>query len=99
MLSYSKLKREKELEYNKFAPRKEVREYAPIWNQIKLAGECTITCAAEEKNKVKSGVIKEKHWDSEFKELGITKLHIVYTETGIHFTLLDYRPMSLLGVL
>jgi hypothetical protein len=99
MLSYSALKREKEKEYSRRTPKKIVREYKPVWDRIKTEGKCVISCAPDNRAKVKKGVIKEKDMDEEFKILGFTRLEVIENEQGLIFKLHDHRPLSVLGVL
>lgn len=63
------------------------RRYAPVWNQLKEQGHCTVSCAREATHTIISMVKKEKNIDPN-KPKG-KKLSCEVTATGVLFKLIE----------
>lgn len=99
MISYSKLLAAKKAETKEPVRRKLVRSYEPIWQELKRAGVCRISCEDSERQTIKKGVIEEKYYDIDFKLGGFTRLDIILVEGGMIFKLKDFRPLNLKSIL
>lgn len=71
-----------------------LREYEPIWEELKRREKVKITCASHNRKTIKKGVIKEKDKDEVYKLRYRKRLKITQVEDGLIFELIDFTPLS-----